>query len=372
MRSPVAYRSDIETLETSEEQVKSKLLATFRKIITATRRDLGHASRGVHAKSHALLDGRIHIPSGLPPELAQGLFAHPGSFRVTARLSAIPGDPLRDAVSGPRGFALKIHDVPGALLDDNRGVAVQDFLFANGTVFGAPDAKGFLQMLRVLALTTDRAEGAKALLSRSLRFLQRVLSRFAARSSALDALGGFAPTHPLGDRFHSQVPVRFGAYIGKLDLVPESESFRRLTGRMIDIDHDPIAIRRAIQRVMAQEGGRMSLRVQLCRDLEKQPVEAATVEWNETLSPFQTIASIEFPPQVSWSESRSREIDDSLSFSPWHGLVAHRPLGNIMRARRAAYPFSSQLRGRLNGCPMRLAMSATDDQRTARENGASL
>lgn len=353
MRPPIAYRPALEVLQPDEPRIQRDLLKTFGRIVRATGRDLGHATRGVHAKSHALLDGTLHIPAGLPPELAQGLFASPGSFRVTGRLSAIPGDPLRDAVSGPRGFALKIHDVPGALLEDNGGVPVQDFLFVNGTAFGFPDARGFLQGLRVLALTTNRAEGAKALLSRGLRLLQRILARFTGPVAALDALGGFEPTHPLGDRFHSQVPIRFGDHVAKLDIVPESESFRRLTGRLIDIDHDPVAIRRAIQRVLAQEGGRMSLRVQLCRDVEKQPVENASVAWDETLSPFQTLASIEFPPQNSWSESKSREIDDSLSFSPWHGLVAHRPLGNIMRARRAAYPFSANLRARLNGCPMR-------------------
>jgi len=354
MRAPVAYDDSLEKLRSDEEAVKAGLRKSFRKIVTATHRDLGHASRGVHAKSHALLDGTLHVRSGLPPELAQGLFAKPGSYRITARLSAIPGDPLRDAVSGPRGFALKIHDVPGELLEDAQGVAVQDFLFANGTAFGAPHAGVFLTMLRLLALTTDKAEGAKALLSRSLRLIQRGLARFARRSAALDALGGFAPTHPLGDRFHSQVPSRYGDYVAKFDLVPESESFRRLTGRHIDIDHDPIAVRRAVGRVLAQEGGSISLRVQLCRDLATQPVENAQIAWSEETSPFQCVASLDFPPQIGWSEEKSRQIDDSLSFSPWHGLVAHRPLGNIMRARRMAYPFSAQLRGRLNGCPMRL------------------
>ncbi|MDR6182847.1 hypothetical protein QE368_001689 [Asaia bogorensis NBRC 16594] len=353
MRAPIAYHPDIEKGSTDEGATHEQLRRTFRRIITATHRDIGMASRGVHAKSHALLEGTLHVAANLPPELAQGLFATPGAYRLTARLSAIPGDPLRDAVSGPRGFALKIHGVPGPLLEDNKGVAVQDFLFANGAVFGAPDARGFLQNLRVLALTTDRAEGAKAWLSRALRLIQRLLTRFARPSATLAALGGFTPTHPLGDRFYSQVPVRFGDYVAKLDLVPESESFRRLTGRLIDIDHDPVAIRRAIRRVMAQEGGRFSLRAQLCRDELQQPVENAATEWSEALSPFHTVATLEFPPQDSWSEARSYQIDECLSFSPWHGLEAHRPLGNIMRARRAAYPFSAGLRSRLNGCPMK-------------------
>jgi hypothetical protein len=38
------------------------------------------------------------------------------------------------------------------------------------------------------------------------------------------------------------------------------------------------------------------------------------------------------------------EIVDKLSFFPWHGLEAHRPLGNVMRARRLAYPRSAAIR----------------------------
>ncbi|RUT24925.1 catalase [Asaia sp. W19] len=369
MKPPLQYSESLETPRPEERNVQRALLRVFARIVRATHRDLGHASRGVHAKSHALLAGTLTIPDNLPPELAQGLFAQGARYRVTARLSAIPGDPLRDAVSGPRGFALKIHDVPGTLLPDNQGVAVQDFLFANGTVFGAPDAGGFLKNLRVLALTTDRAEGAKAALSRVLRAIQKMLVRLGRRSAALDALGGFIPTHPLGDRFHSQVPLRYGDHVAKLDLVPESESFKRLTGTLIAIDHEPTAIRRAVAVDMAREGGRMSLRAQLCHDLHDHPIETAATEWNEATSPFHVVASLEFPPQASWSEENSRQIDDRLSFSPWHGLAAHRPLGNIMRARRVAYPFSAGLRSKLNGCPMRF-LPLSEEKRGA-EGAAS-
>ena len=35
---------------------------------------------------------------------------------------------------------------------------------------------------------------------------------------------------------------------------------------------------------------------------------------------------------------------NGLSFSPWHALEDHRPLGNVMRARRVAYVHSAKLR----------------------------
>jgi hypothetical protein len=44
--------------------------------------------------------------------------------------------------------------------------------------------------------------------------------------------------------------------------------------------------------------------------------------------------------------------EDELSFSPWHGLAAHQPLGAVNRARKSPYGFSADYRGRVNGCPV--------------------
>jgi hypothetical protein len=41
-----------------------------------------------------------------------------------------------------------------------------------------------------------------------------------------------------------------------------------------------------------------------------------------------------------------------MSFSPWHGLAAHRPLGSINRVRKPAYEMSSGFRAAHGGCPM--------------------
>jgi hypothetical protein len=38
-----------------------------------------------------------------------------------------------------------------------------------------------------------------------------------------------------------------------------------------------------------------------------------------------------------------------MSFSPWHELAAHRPLGGIMRARREVYERAARFRAEKNG-----------------------
>jgi hypothetical protein len=38
-----------------------------------------------------------------------------------------------------------------------------------------------------------------------------------------------------------------------------------------------------------------------------------------------------------------------MSFTPWHGLAAHRPLGGIMRVRKAAYEAAKKFWAERNG-----------------------
>ncbi|WP_376091035.1 hypothetical protein ACE7GA_20985 [Roseomonas sp. CCTCC AB2023176] len=45
-------------------------------------------------------------------------------------------------------------------------------------------------------------------------------------------------------------------------------------------------------------------------------------------------------------------MDDSLAFSPWNGLEAHRTLGAVNRVRREAYAEGAAFRARPNGCPI--------------------
>lgn len=58
------------------------------------------------------------------------------------------------------------------------------------------------------------------------------------------------------------------------------------------------------------------------------------------------------PPQIGWDDEQTRATDEALSYSIWHGIAAHQPLGNVNRARRDTYRFSADYRRGFNGCPM--------------------
>ncbi len=129
---PILYRPDVEQMHDDEEQTIEELNSTFDFILERTANDYGHAVRAVHAKSHGILQGELTVHGGLPAELAQGLFATPGTHKVWLRLSTNAGDMLPDAISLPRGLAMKVFDVQGERYarfhhDQRRGFSGTDY-----------------------------------------------------------------------------------------------------------------------------------------------------------------------------------------------------------------------------------------------------
>ncbi len=350
LRPPVRFTTNVETITPDEQETVQGLIDAFDVILDRTSKDYGHAVRSVHAKGHGILVGEMIVDDGLAPELAQGLFATAGKHQVYMRLSTNAGDILPDDISLPRGLALKVLDVSGERLPDADGTT-QDFVMVNGPVFQAPTADKFLGNLKLLARTTDRLEGTKQTLSALLRSVNSALGAVGIESAAVNSLGGAPNVDPLGETYYSTTPFRYGEHIAKFSIAPVSPSLTEHTGQIIDATDRPNAIRETVQQEMRAIDGVWEFRVQLCRDLDKQPVEDPTVKWDEQDAPFQRVATIHVRPQDSWSREIVQAVDEEMRFSVWTGIAAHQPLGNINRARRAPYRHSADYRARFNGCP---------------------
>ncbi len=365
-RPPVPYDSRYEFEEEGEQETCAQLLQTLRGISSTTYADSGHATRSVHAKSHGLLHGRLQVLDNLAPELAQGLFATPAGYDVVMRISTIPGDILDDNVSVPRGMAVKLLGVPGtqlSSLDADAAVApasTQDFVLVNGPAFLAPSAKKFLGSLKLLASTTDKAPRLKQALSTVLQGAEKALEAVGGESGTLKSLGGHPETHVLGETYYSQAPILYGAYMAKVALVPVSPELAGLAGAPVDLDGKPNGLRDAVVAFFASHAATWEVRIQLCRDIDSMPLEDASVAWPEEDSPYLPVARITAPPQAGWSEALSRAVDDGMVFSPWHGVLAHRPLGSIMRVRKAAYAMSARFRFERTGNVVREPDSLDD------------
>ncbi len=357
--APIRFSSDVEEAQPDEAQTRQELKETFDTILERTSSDYGHAVRSVHAKSHGVLEGELIVDSGLAPELAQGLFATPGTHKVYLRMSTNAGDILPDVIGLPRGMALKVLDVAGERLAGAEG-NTQDFVMINGPAFNAKTAKKLLGSLKLLAKTTDRIEGTKKAVSAVMRGIHNALDAVGVQSSTVDSLGGAPNVEPLGETYFSATAFRYGDYVAKFSLVPVAPAMTALTGRVIDIDGRHDAVREEVQREMRGMDAEWEFRVQLCRDLAKQPVEDATVPWKEDDAPSARVASVRVRSQDSWDDARVESVNEKMRFDVWTGLAAHQPLGNINRARNGVYRHSADFRARFNRCPYHEPQTANE------------
>lgn len=351
---PIAYTPDVEMIAPDEEKTFQGLRDALHDILETTSKDYGHAVRSVHAKGHGLLTGTLEVLGGLPPHYAQGLFAEPASYDAVLRLSTNPGDLLDDSISVPRGAALKVIGVPGA------AEGSQDFVMVDGPAFAAPDAAHFLPNLKLLSKTTDRGESAKKILSAILRTTEAALETVGLESATLTTMGGAQNTHPLGRTFYSATPFRYGDAIAKFSLRPVSPTLKEVETQTVATAGRPDALREDVNETAIEADMVWELCVQLCTDLETMPVEDPTVAWDEAASPFVPVARLTMPAQRAWETGVSEGQEDRLLFTPWHCLEAHRPLGQINRARKDAYVMSSGFRANFNGCPIHQPRTAAE------------
>ena len=358
--APVPFTPDVEVRAEDEAETIQGLNEQIRLIQETTAKDYGTAVRGVHAKGHAIVSGKLEVLSGVAPELAQGLFSAPASYDALLRFSTLPGDILDDSVSVPRGLAIKLFDVPGERLPGSESDTTQDFILVNGPAFASPTPKAFLANLKMLAKTTDVGEGLKKGLSATMQTLDAALETVGIQSPTIQTLGGAANTHPLGETYYTQVPLRHGGYIAKLSVAPISTNLTELAGSKVDTSGRPDALREDVGEVLIEQDSVWELRVQLCTDLEKMPVEDTSVVWDEKVSPYVAVARLTVPAQLGWEHGLSEHQEQAIAYSPWHGLAAHQPIGGVNRARKPTYERSVQFRGERNGCPVHELRSIRD------------
>ncbi len=273
--------------------------------------------RTFHRVGIAGLTGRLSVLPDLPPHAAQGVCASPRSYDVRIRLSNGAIVPQSDSLPDIRGFAIKLLGVegPGALGGD---ATCQDFLLINRENFGFRDAAPFM------AIAKAAAEGPFALLVHMVRThgffdgLGRVRTLLADLSAPF---GGFL-SHPM----YSTVPLAWGPYAVRLRLTPKLQPLPK-PRRWID----------DVRAQLARGPAKFDIEVQYYLDEQRTPIEDASAPWD---SPFVPVACLEVPPQ-ELSDTAAAWIEED-RFDPWAALMEHRPLGHIMRARKATYYASQQ------------------------------
>lgn len=345
--SPVLYTPDVERVPPDEPQTIAMIGEMMARMADAVREKHGEAMRATHAKATGLVTGTLEVLDGLPPELAQGLFARPGRYDALVRYSQGPSNPVTDRASGQRGMAVKLLGVDGPRVAGSRETATQDWLLAPDPAFISATAAAFLANFRLGAShTPSLPEPIIVGVSKAARGAEAVLEAVGVEVGTLKLLGR-EPLHPASHPYYSQAPVRYGDYIAKVAAFPSEETLTAIGDPHVATEDDD-RFRDALRTLFARHGAAFDFRVQLCTDLEAMPVEDASVEWPQSESPYRTVARLTMPPQDTLSDARFQYVEKRLAFNPVHSLEAHRPLGGVQRARMEAYKQAQDFRQRTN------------------------
>jgi hypothetical protein len=322
------WREDVGPDEPAEfAEFAEKIAAIARDVAARTHEPVG---RVFHLKKHTGVVGELRVLEDLPEPLASGVFGthayQTGTHAYPCYLRFSNGAVRRqlDGILDVRGIGLKLVGVEGAqLLPENAGAATQDFLFVQTPAVPTDSFDEFLALARA-------SIGGPLLLPLKLAL---AVGPFATARLLLRLAMVPRPISLAGATYFNAVPIRFGRAAAKLSLVPEQEPDVREGATYRD---DVVArLRRGPLR--------WRLRAQLYTDEARTPIESASIEWRGS---FHDVAQLTLPQQDIES-ARGREIDalvDELSFNPWHGIEAHRPLGKTQRARADAYRASTKQR----------------------------
>jgi catalase len=332
----------------AEEQIPAGEAAMTQDIIqTAVRivdqhKEQTRYLRDAHAKAHGCVKAEVTVPQDLPSDLRQGVFAQPGQhWNAWMRLSNGNAYPQFDAIHDARGMALKLLDVPGTqLLADARGsdgqpLHEQDFVMFSHPNFFVSDVAEYRQNIAA------QADGKQVMAffpswdprTWQLRHLMIAKATLAA-----------APASPTLATYYSVSPYKYGSANAKFRVVPDPASCPAYALPVENTDL-PNFLRTALfQQLSAdRQPACFALQVQRQDAHRYMPIEDTSIEWREADAPFETVARIRVPAQ-DFDTPAQNLMCDNLSFNPWHGLEAHRPIGGINRLRKAVYQAVSDYR----------------------------
>jgi hypothetical protein len=303
------------------------------KIVEISKQLQAPKLRGQHPKGHGTVWAEFTVASDLPESLRVGVFKEPGkTYPAWIRFSnALAMD---DTKPGLHGMAIKLMGVEGKkVLEDQENAQTQDFVMLDHPVFFIRNAEDFAEFFT--ALVKEKGEIPKAF--------------FASRPQEAKIAQSFQQKRTvnlLATQYWSTTPYQFGETAIKFSAIPTSQI--RISG---EVGTTPDYLRTVMADYLKNQDATFDFLIQRQVDAAKTPVEDPTVEWREQDAPLQKVATIRIPRQI-FDTPEQFAFGEALSFTPWHSLPKHQPLGSINRARKAIYQAMSEQRHQQMGMGM--------------------
>nr|WP_298147896.1 catalase family protein [uncultured Pseudomonas sp.] len=327
----------------SEEQIPADEASFTQRIIedavrvVEQHRDNTRVLRDAHAKAHGCLKAQVSVLSDLDSDLQQGVFSEPGkTWQAWMRLSNGNAYPQFDRARDARGMAIKLLEVPGEKLSKApQHAAEQDFVMFNHPTFFVRDVAEYSSNFAAQANGQQILAFFPSWDPRSWEVRHLII--------ALKTLAP-APESPISSTYNSIAPFKLGPLNIKYRVVPAPENCPRY--ELPEQNRDlPNFLRNALYQQLSLDRvpACFALQVQRQNPAYYMPIEDPSVEWDESISAFETVANIYLPAQDF--DSREQNLFcDNLSFNPWHSLPEHQPIGGINRLRKAVYEAISAYR----------------------------
>ncbi len=290
--------------------------------------------RDAHPKTHGLVQAKLIVEPMLPQEFRQGIFAQEREYDALVRFSSALQDVSPDMLMQPHGMAIKVLGVEGPkLLEGHENATTQDFVMINHPVFFTGKLSSYVELFQA------QAGDQKDLMAfaKNNPDVIRITAEMTANKCH----------NPLAVQYWSQTPYKFGNHVSKYSLRPLSGAENKRPDSML-----PDYLRTAMVETIKNNEVRFEFLVQLQKDVKKQPLEDPTVVWDPADTQPIRVATLVIPKQ-DISGDRNLQVAENLSYSVWHSIQAHKPLGAINRARGVIYKAGAEQRREANGVEQR-------------------
>lgn len=299
-------------------------MSTAIKAISTTEIVNNRVPRFNQAKTIGCVNAEFRVHDDIPEELKYGVFAKPASY--PAKLRFANATQQDDSKKDIRGLSVQLSNVEGDVLWGENGL--QDFVLNSYPVLFVATPEDFLAFIRA------RQKNRKLWF-----FINPFDAHFKSLGIALKARKKHLS--PLDIRYWSTVPFRLGRSTGqvvKYSIIPNSD-YQTLTA----VDAGENQLQAAMKAHLQQGVARFHFAIQLQTDAQKMPVEDASTEWDEAVSPFHLVATITIENQIFNTVEALTQCEGS-HFNPWQSLPDHEPIGRMNAVRKMVYAHAAKLR----------------------------
>jgi hypothetical protein len=289
------------------------------------RRESGKSARDAHVKAHGCVRGVFELDPARPADLKLGVFEEDKTYPVWVRFSSSSPRAQSDTKGDGLGMAIKLLGVPGEkLLESEKNAQTQDFLMVNHPVFLTSNLPDYMSLQK-------NPVWFSATHPKTAWIVSQIFGKKNADPSEI--------------RYWSMAAYALGQKAAKYSAVPCENPVTSYPANPTDN-----YLGDNLEAHLASRGICYHFMIQLQKDREINPVEDPMVEWKEDVAPFRKVATLRIPPQA-FRSAKQQEFCENMSFTPWHSLPEHQPLGNLNRARRFIYEAVSKQRHGDNGAP---------------------